>query len=111
MARRRDKGQEKRAAAARVRSLLARAADEARGPDADLADRYADLATSISKRYQLRMGQEARIQVCRSCGRYRRAGAGVRVRLHRGRLITTCNACGALHRRPLRTRRATAETP
>ncbi|MGB0653780.1 MAG: ribonuclease P protein component 4 [Thermoplasmatota archaeon] len=101
MARRRNKGEERHIARGRIRSLLTSARDEAGGPDADLADRYAFLAHRIGLRYKVRLHHDERLQVCRSCQAYRVPGEGVRVRVHRGRIITTCLRCGDVRRRPL----------
>ncbi len=99
MARRRNKGEERQIVARRLDALLASARAEALGPDADLADRHAAIATHVSRRYQMPLRPHQKTQVCRACKRYRRA-ATTRVRIHRGRLITTCQ-CGHVHRRPL----------
>lgn len=99
MARRRNKGEEKQIARARVHRLLAQARVEALGPDADLADRYATLARRVAMRYQLTLYPDQKTQVCK-CGAYRRP-AHTRVRITRGRITTTCTACGHVRRRPL----------
>lgn len=100
VARRRDKGEEKRIVQRRIRLLLERAEDEAGGPDADLAPRYTDLARRIARRYQMPLVPDQKARLCRKCGAYR-TGDAARVRVHRGRLITTCLQCGHIHRRPL----------
>lgn len=100
MARRRDKGEEKRIVAQRIGILLRRARDEALGPDADLADRYAGLSIRLSRRYQHPLPRDQKAQLCRKCGAYR-TPASSRVRMHRNRIITTCLRCGDVHRRPL----------
>lgn len=100
MARRRNKGEEKQIARRRVHTLLSAARDEALGPDTDLADRYARLARRVAMRYQLTLAPDQKTQVCRDCGAYR-VPAHTRVRVHRGRIVTTCLACGSIRRRPL----------
>ncbi len=92
---RRNKGEEKAIARQRIGILLHQAQARVGGPDEDLADRYADLAIRISRRYQ--MGTPPGI--CRKCRSYRRH-TNTRIRVHRGRVITTCQ-CGHIHRRPL----------
>lgn len=100
MARRRDKGEERRIVAQRIGILLGRARDEAAGPDDDLADRYGAMSLRLASRYQYPLAPADKAQVCRKCGAFRRP-ATVRVRVHRNRLITTCLRCGYVHRRPL----------
>lgn len=99
MARRRNKGEEKQIARQRVRRLLDEARDEALGPDADLADRYAALARRVAMRYQVPLRADQKVHVCK-CGVYRRP-ANTRVRIARGRVNTHCLACGKIRRRPL----------
>ncbi len=101
MARRRNKGEEKRIARIRVRSLLQAARTEALGPDADLADRYALLARRISTRYQQPFFPDQKVQVCKGCNAYAVPGRNRRTRIQRGRIVTTCLACGRIDRRPL----------
>ena len=101
MAQRRDKGAERRIAAARIDRLLAAARDEALGPDADLADRYAVLARRIAMRYQLPLRRDQKAQVCRACSAYQVPGVTSRTRFRRGRLVRTCLRCGRVRRRIL----------
>lgn len=101
VARRRNKGEEKRIARTRVRILLQRARDEALGPDPDLADRYAKLARRIGRRYQSPLFPDQKVQVCKGCETFRIPGKNSRTRIHANRLITTCTACGRIDRRPL----------
>jgi ribonuclease P protein subunit RPR2 len=108
MARRRNKGEERHIAVTRVRTLLGLARQEALGPDADLADRYASLARRVAMRYQLPLRRADKTQVCRDCGAYRVPGRNTRVRIQSGRIITTCLACGAIRRRPIQARRPRA---
>ena len=105
MARRRNKSEERDIAAARIATLLGQAETELAGPDADLADRYASLAVAIGQRYQMPLGPAARARVCRRCHGFRSA-ASMRVRLRRGRLVTTCVRCGDIRRRGLEVRHA-----
>lgn len=99
MAKRRNKGEERQIAARRIDALLDRARGETLGPDADLADRYATIASQVARKYQMPLRPHQKAQVCRSCQAYRRSETH-RVRIHRGRIITTC-PCGRIHRRPL----------
>lgn len=101
MARRRNKGEEKRIARSRVRLLLARARAESLGSDPDLADRYAALARRVGMRYQSPMLKAEKLQLCKGCDAYRVPGRTSRTRLHGHRLITTCLRCGRIERRPI----------
>lgn len=100
MARRRNKGEEKQTARQRIDDLLAQARREALGPDDDLADRAASVALAVARRYQAPLRPSQKVQVCRACATYRRAATS-RVRVHRGRIVTTCLACRTVRRRPL----------
>lgn len=101
MARRRKKGAEKSIARKRIHTLLGRADAESHGPDADLADRYAHLARRVAMRYQLPLGSAAKARICRACHAYQVPGRTRRVRVHAGRVVTTCLRCGHVTRRPL----------
>lgn len=101
MARRRNKGEEKRIAQTRVRVLLQRARREALGPDTDLADRYTTLVRKVGRRYQMPLAANQKVQVCKGCDTYRVPGRTSRTRIHSRRLITTCTKCGRIERRPL----------
>jgi len=101
VARRRNKGEEKRIARTRVQLLLERARREALGPDADLADRYSLLARRISMRYQSPLARDQKVQVCKGCDAFRVPGRTSRTRIHANRLVTTCLRCGRIERRPL----------
>lgn len=101
MARRRNKGEEKRIARIRIRTLLQAAEAEALGPDPDLADRYARLARRVGTRYQQPLYPDQKIRLCKGCGAFRVPGRTSRTRVHRGRLVTTCIPCGRIDRRPL----------
>lgn len=101
VARRRNKGEEKRIARTRVRVLLQRARDEALGPDADLADRYVKVARRIGRRYQMPLFADQKLQVCKGCSTFRVPGRTSRTRVHAHRLVTTCLQCGRIERRPL----------
>ncbi len=94
MARRRNKSQERHIAKGRIDRLLRNAEREALGPDPDLADRHAALAKRVAMRYQIPCRP-----LCR-CGVFPVPGRNTRVRIHAGRVITTCT-CGHIRRRPI----------
>ncbi len=101
VARRRNKGEEKRIARTRMRVLLDNARTEALGPDADLANRYARLARRVGTRYQTPLTPAQKAQVCKGCGGFRIPGRTSRSRIHAHRIVTTCLQCGRIDRRPL----------
>ena len=106
MARRRNKNAEREIARERVARLVALAEEALVAKKPERAARYGELAWAVKTTYQLRRtaidGRR-----CRSCGAFFAAGTA-RVRLRDGMRITTCMACGAVRRRPLMARTASA---
>lgn len=101
---RRHKGEERDIAVRRIDTLLALARAQtlaSRGGEAGLADRYALLASRIATKYQSGMARRQKVQVCRGCHAYLGGAGAVRVRVHAGRIVTTCLKCGQVRRRPL----------
>jgi len=97
MAKRRDKGEERGIATARIRRLL-----DLAGREPAYADRYASLAWRLAQRYQTGLPPEAKGRVCRACGSLLVPGRTATVRVSSGRVVSTCRGCGAIRRRPLR---------
>lgn len=101
MARRRDKGEERAVAAARIDALLATArAERLAHPASPLPHRHVDLALRIAQKYQTGLARHQKAQLCRACGAFRSAATS-RTRLRGGRVATTCLTCGHVARRPL----------
>ncbi len=98
---RRDKGAERRIARGRIQRLWQAAEGEALQGDGDLADRYAGLAHRIALRYQQPWGAAGKLRRCPGCHEFRVPGRNTRTRIQRGRVITSCLACGHVRRRPL----------
>jgi ribonuclease P protein subunit RPR2 len=68
------------------------------------ADRCAQLARLIGKRYRQKLTREQRLRVCRGCDGFL-GPATARVRLSRkGWRTTTCLQCGRVCRQPLRSK-------
>lgn len=103
MARRRNKGEERRIAQERIEHLVALAEDALREQHVERANRYAELAWRIRLRYQLsRTAIDGRI--CRACHAFLHPGHSVRIRLTGGKRSATCLRCGHTRRRILAVR-------
>lgn len=100
MARRRQKGLERRIARERIAILFGLAEEEARRGNQGRADRYAQLARRIGMRYNVSLPRPFRRFVCRGCGAYLAPGRASRVRVRRARVVVTCHRCGWVHRYP-----------
>ncbi|HUR61518.1 MAG TPA: hypothetical protein VM286_04050 [Candidatus Thermoplasmatota archaeon] len=100
MARRRNKSEERGTASRRIDALLRAARGEMLAGRHDLAHRYGTLSLRVAQKYQSGLTAPQKAQLCRKCGAPRSAATS-RTRLHAGRLVTTCLACGAVARRPL----------
>lgn len=101
MARRRDKGEERALAGARIDALLAAArAERLARPASALPHRHVALALRIAQKYQAGLARAQKAQLCRACGAFRSAATS-RTRLRGGRVASTCLACGHVTRRPL----------
>jgi len=72
----------------------------AKARDFALADRYARLARRIGMRYNVRLPRDLRARICRKCTRYLLPSVTCTVRVHRGRIRTTCKYCGHVARHP-----------
>jgi ribonuclease P protein subunit RPR2 len=85
-------------------AILFSLASEFFAHDPDLSDRYVALARMIAMRQRVRMDRALRRQFCRHCYRFLVPGKNMRVRIHRGRVVITCRACGRQTRIPLEVR-------
>jgi ribonuclease P protein subunit RPR2 len=97
---RRNKGEERDVARARVARLVDLAQEALRADRRDRADRYALLGWRIKTRYQLR-ATPLDARVCRGCFAFLQPGVTARVRIRDGRRVTTCLACGRVRRKVL----------
>ena len=57
------------------------------------SNRYVELARRIAMRQRIRMDLEFRRRFCHHCYTYLVPGRNMRVRVHRGTVVITCNAC------------------
>ncbi|HXW99273.1 MAG TPA: ribonuclease P [Methanomicrobiales archaeon] len=64
----------------------------------EVSDRCVDLARRIAMRQRVRIPRPLRRRFCRRCSAYLVPGSTLRVRVHRGKVVTTCIRCNA-HRR------------
>jgi ribonuclease P protein subunit RPR2 len=67
----------------------------------DRADRYVDMARRVGMRYNVRVPTAYRRRFCRACYGYLMPGTTSRIRVKRGRVVTTCLRCGHVNRIPL----------
>ncbi|MDD5419838.1 MAG: ribonuclease P [Methanomicrobiaceae archaeon] len=64
--------------------------------------RCVQLARKIAMRQRIRIDRRLRRQFCRRCNAFLVPGVNMRVRIHRGRVVVTCLACGHRARYPAR---------
>jgi ribonuclease P protein subunit RPR2 len=57
------------------------------------SNRYVELAQKIAMRQRIRIDREFRRQFCHNCSSYLVPGQNMRVRVHRGNVVVTCNIC------------------
>ncbi len=57
------------------------------------SDRYVDLARRIAMRQRIRIDREFRRRFCHHCYSYLVPGRNMRVRVHRGMVVITCQVC------------------
>jgi len=95
---RRSQTQETRRLARERIEILFQRAGEFFPTSPDLSDRCVDLARRIAMRQRVRIPRELRRRFCRNCSAYLVPGFTQRVRVHRGKVVTTCMRCST-HRR------------
>jgi ribonuclease P protein subunit RPR2 len=57
------------------------------------SNRYVDLARKIAMRQRIRIDREFRRQFCHHCYIFLVPGKNMRVRVHRGNVVITCQSC------------------
>jgi ribonuclease P protein subunit RPR2 len=97
MGRRSQTPETKRLARERIEILFDRAREFFPANPA-VSDRCVDLARRIAMRQRVRIPRELRRRFCRRCSAYLVPGSTVRVRVRRGRVVTTCLRCSARRR-------------
>lgn len=76
--------------------------------DPTLAQRYVHIARKVAMAARVRLPQEYRQQVCRTCKSFILPGVNCRVRIRQEReshLVVTCLECGQRMRMPLKKRK------
>jgi ribonuclease P protein subunit RPR2 len=97
---RRKKSQERRIAQERIEILFDMAEKEAMKKNWERANRYVELARTVSTRYNVTPRPELRRRFCRGCGTFLLPSVTARVRLGGGRVAYTCLKCGRISRYP-----------
>jgi ribonuclease P protein subunit RPR2 len=92
MGRRQVSGDARRIARERIVILFARA-EQFFPSYGEGSDRCVALARRIAMRYRVRIPRHLRRRFCRRCGAFLVPGANLRVRIHRGKVVTTCIRC------------------
>jgi len=100
--RRRDKGQERGIARARILRLHELAERAALAGNEARAARYGGLARRLGMRYQAPVPGPLKRRVCPGCDAYLLPGRTARVRVDGGKTSITCAACGRIQRVPFR---------
>jgi ribonuclease P protein subunit RPR2 len=57
------------------------------------SNRYVELARKIAMRQRVRIDRELRRQYCHHCYAFLVPGSNMRVRVHRGNVVITCQSC------------------
>jgi ribonuclease P protein subunit RPR2 len=75
-------------------SILFKRAGEVFSEDPALSDQYVERARAIAMKQRTRIEKEFRRLFCHHCHGYLVPGVTLTVRIHRGRVIATCQNCG-----------------
>lgn len=97
MVRRAGDAESQRLARERI-GILFRQAEELFRRERSLANRCVELARKIAMKHRVRIPRELRRRFCRRCGAYLVPGVNARIRIHDGRVVVTCLACGSMRR-------------
>jgi ribonuclease P protein subunit RPR2 len=93
---------ERRIAVERMTTLFQLAESEALHRHAGRARRYVELARKIGMRYNVRVPARFKRSFCKKCLAFLLPSVSARVRVGGGRIVVTCNTCGAVQRYPYR---------
>lgn len=99
MARKIRKESNKDIASERVDILFGLAKENDANPE--LQKRYVSLAREIAMKQRLRLKKEHKRSFCKKCGSFLLPGKNLRVRVHGGKVIYTCETCGNIIRIPI----------
>jgi ribonuclease P protein subunit RPR2 len=75
-------------------AILFDCADAVYHEDPALSDLYVLRARTISMKQRVRIDRELRRRYCHRCHAFLVPGSNLITRVHRGKVIATCNACG-----------------
>ena len=64
----------------------------------ELSNRYIELARKMAMRYRLRIPSELKKRFCSKCHHYLVPGKNCRIRTQNGKIVYTCQDCGAYKR-------------
>jgi ribonuclease P protein subunit RPR2 len=73
--------------------VLFRQAELAFAAHPERSNRYVELARKIAMRQRIRIDREYRRRFCHHCSAYLVPGQNMRVRVHRGNVVVTCQIC------------------
>ena len=99
-----DKKQQKTIALERIHRLFELAENYALKNRMPLADRYVTIARNISMKYLVPIPKEYKRRFCKHCYKYLLPGVNARVRIHKGKIVTSCVRCKNMTRMPLHAR-------
>jgi ribonuclease P protein subunit RPR2 len=92
-------GEAKKIARERI-AILFRRAEETFRENPDWSDRYMLLARKIAMRQRTGIDPSLRRRLCRHCYRFLVPGVNMRVRIRKGKVVTTCLICHRQSRMP-----------
>ncbi len=95
------KRKNKKIARERIDLLFALADEMAKRGDVDLSTRYVELIFKISRKYNVRLGREKKMRMCKNCHSFLIPGKNAQVRLKKGRVVIKCKVCGTYKRYPI----------
>lgn len=101
----RDKKNQKTIAKRRIKRLFSLAEQNALANKLSLANRYVELARSISMRCLTPIPKEYKHCFCKHCYSYLLPGVTSRMRIHRGKIVIYCSSCRRYMRVPLKNAR------
>jgi ribonuclease P protein subunit RPR2 len=89
----RSRKEMRRIARERMDTLL-NLAEDVFDKDRELSRRYVTLTRRIGMRYNVRLTQKDKLEICKRCNSFLVPGANCRVRTHAMRVVITCLECG-----------------
>ena len=96
-----DKHQQKTIALERIHRLFQLADQYALENRMPFADRYVTIARNISMKYLVPIPKEYKRRFCKHCYKYLLPGVNARIRINKGKIVTSCIRCKNMTRMPL----------